>query len=128
MKTPEEQAEEYAYFIYDEFPDMRYEPRENCIQDWLAGYAAAREWHPIETAPKDGTEISILFEGINTPIPCLWGNCKEIMGDLPGLPDGSAIQRGWCSFVIDLLSDEPKPIPEWLTPTHWQSLPEPPKE
>lgn len=121
MKTPEEQAEEYSKGIPHGY-------RHYARMDWLAGYAAAREWHPIETAPKDGTEISILFEGITTPIPCLWGNCKEITGDMPGLPDGSIIERGWCSFVIDFFSDEPKPIPEWMVANHWQPLPEPPKE
>lgn len=66
------------------------------------------EWQPIETAPKDGTEIIVYTatKRITTAWFCeetkLWPH-DEVYSE-----DGEPCNVGW--------------------PTHWMPLPEPPKE
>lgn len=65
----------------------------------------AREWQPIETAPKDGT-----------PILGWWGLDRYFRGAVVRWVDPS---RGWeLSWSGERLVDPP---------THWQPLPPPPK-
>lgn len=84
------------------------------------------EWRPIETAPKDGTEI-ILFcpRGDGTP------------GKTYRLTSGSWFIPPTCTYTPDPEEDFDEP-PSWLSwdggfsentmmPTHWMPLPEPPK-
>ena len=54
MKTPEQKAEEYLKFIYDEcFDDHCYAPDvAQSKKDFLAGYKAANEWISVEDEPK----------------------------------------------------------------------------
>jgi hypothetical protein len=80
--------------------------------------AAAMNWQPIETAPKDGEEV-ILRHGSRVGSACWveWPATYE--------PDGCLIDEGGESWSIghdgDSWDDE-------KAPTHWMPLPEPPKE
>lgn len=73
-------------------------------------------WQPIETAPKDGTEI-IVFHPIAAvcaafcPAPGFAWHCMDGQNTVIGAVSGVSIPR-MTSFI------EP--------PTHWQPLPEPP--
>ena len=84
---------------------------------WRTKYLM-NNWQPIETAPKDGSEILLL-------IPLTWG---------VGSPEDSRIGTGtivgsyfwwkeklvWRNRTANFLNYE--------TPTHWQPLPEMPNE
>lgn len=63
---------------------------------------AARQWRPIETAPKDGSTVLLFFEALAYPImrSSFWA------------------ARHQCWYGVG---------PGW-EPTHWQPLPEPPEE
>ena len=64
------------------------------------------EWQPIETAPKDGSEVWAFNDE--------QGRMKWISGD------------GYALWVwADALLCDVDPSPE--SPTHWMPLPEPPK-
>ena len=69
----------------------------------------ARDWQPIETAPRDGTYILLDWflegGGGGHPEVAFWHSTKQL----------------WCSSR--LLNAE-----GYYSPTHWQPLPEPPKE
>lgn len=73
------------------------------------------EWLPIETAPRDGTDILVMYMHIETQIV---HNAFYI--DDPD--DGPA----WWSYDKSEVSRIR--LDGWMTPTHWMSLPEPPKE
>ena len=73
------------------------------------------KWQPIETAPKDGTEILLL-------IPLDWQSSTIIE---PRIGKGRYVATGWftCEGWLNRLG-------QWVneeTPTHWMPLPEPPK-
>lgn len=74
-------------------------------------------WQPIETAPKDGTEV--LLGGVSTPFA---------NGVNPAWVDiGSFEERGYCgscwySSATDRDGDRLD-----CDPTHWMPLPEPPE-
>lgn len=82
------------------------------------------DWQPIETAPKDGTKIDLLFpEPRGRTINCLW------LQDRWTGPNGGWFWRSatWDDF------GELLPEHEWnvnhyphMQPTHWMPLPEPP--
>ena len=60
MKTPEQKAEEYLKFIYDEsFDDPCYAPDvAQSKKDFLAGYKAANEWISVDDElPENDTQI-----------------------------------------------------------------------
>lgn len=61
------------------------------------------KWQPIETAPKDGTNILVYSESIGRMIA--WYKFNNY-------PFGD-----WFNLRFDIIS-----------PTHWMPLPEPPKE
>ena len=78
-------------------------------------------WQPIETAPKDGTDIIVMHVHIETQIvhAAFW-----IKGGADyGLDDDDT---GWWSY--DKSECSRIKLDNWLTPTHWMPLPEPPKE
>lgn len=60
------------------------------------------EWHPIETAPKDGSRFLAYERRDVSHYPCWW--CNDF-----------SIWEGW----QDDWDSEPEP-------THWMPLPEPP--
>jgi Protein of unknown function (DUF551) len=69
-----------------------------------------QQWQPIETAPKDGTVIWTLWNGVNnkTGEPSRYYNAAHF--DNEG--------GDWWDTGGDYVIDEP---------THWMPLPEPPK-
>jgi hypothetical protein len=76
-----------------------------------AAIACMQRWCPIETAPKDGTIIDLLFKG-NTRSPTRFTDCKWSDGE-------------WWSVEVD----EPMVCISHgeLQPTHWMPRPDPPK-
>ena len=78
---------------------------ENLIYDALVGSSC--QWQPIETAPRDGSEVLVCRAatkhfGSYCVVAAWWGNTK-----------------GWCV-------DDPM-YPLHFEPTHWMPLPAPPK-
>ena len=63
------------------------------------------EWQPIETAPKDKTDILVLSEG--RVVEAYW--------------EGSRSRGYWDSFFQSYESES-------LEPTHWMPLPAPPNK
>lgn len=78
-----------------------------CDCQFSAGGAVsgASEWRPIETAPRDGTEI-LATDGEN----------RFITAYLPSQCSGFGSIHSCCGYYKD------------LEPTHWMRLPEMPKE
>lgn len=77
--------------------------------------AAKVEWLPIETAPKDGTNILVMYTHIETQVVhnAFWMSEKDCWdGDNP---------VGWWSYVRSEVSREL--LDGWRTPTHWMPLP-----
>ena len=74
------------------------------------------EWQPIETAPKDGTNI-LGYNGEDVT-EMIWDDWPDDSGHM-----------GWCrsQFISGGMLDEAhfRVEPE---PTHWMPMPEPPKE
>ena len=71
-------------------------------------------WRPIETAPKDGSEVLLGFAG-NFEMDFYRWNPE--LADTPGHSDMPPEQRGWA----DRSSDPPREMP-----THWMII-EPPR-
>lgn len=67
-------------------------------------------WHPIETAPKDGTQILALYYGlmfgVETSMAVTWYDPE---------------QDSWWAGLKHICNLRPKHVP-----THWMLLPEPP--
>jgi len=92
------------------------------------------QWRPIETAPKDGTEIilyhpSETFEGNQYPARVSagawleWTNTVSEYHASTGVYLGQSVQNEgamWMSNDGGFREDSP--------PTHWMPLPEPPEE
>ena len=84
------------------------------------------EWQPIETAPRDGTEVLGVRADWGTPLIVRWTSCAEFLTDseLEGMDEATAYAEDWfgADFVqgCRLESDE--------TPTHWMPLPCAPDE
>ncbi len=70
-----------------------------------------REWRPIETAPKDGTEIILTGRYSRTAGPAIH-NREYVMRVTTGYWSANRWQTG--NFGM------------WEEPTHWKPLPEPP--
>lgn len=74
---------------------------------WDAATKAAREWQPIETAPRDGTHFSGVVDG---EVRCvMWGKTSH-------LP--------WRGFI---LVDQGVECADLCDPTRWMPLPQPPE-
>ena len=74
------------------------------------------EWQPIETAPKDGTEILLLKE-----IRWVNGDSKD-----GRIGNGYWIAPYWFEQKTEIWRSR---IDTWIdAPTHWMPLPEPPKK
>lgn len=78
--------------------------------------ARAGEWQPIETAPKDGTEL-LLWNGEH--IIGWWETGREFRG--------SDHFNDW-SFGYETVSGYDAGFKRVNKPTHWQPLPEPPEQ
>lgn len=73
--------------------------------------ASQPQWQPIDTAPKDGSDV------------LAWGpRWKQ--------PDYIHFRNGgWCEWVgLDTGEWEPITFSESFLPTHWMPIPEPPKK
>ena len=77
-------------------------------------------WQPIETAPKDGTEILLFERGEYGGISVLHWRREEHY--LNGKPTGFA-DTGWCTPGEHVSAE----FNAYFKPTHWHTLPEPPK-
>ena len=86
------------------------------------------EWQPIDTAPRDGTPFLLYCPGVNDwnrivgmpeIIVGLWHTKLDTRG--PGwFGDLGDVDQGYESTVAYF-------VREYLSPTHWMPLPEPPK-
>lgn len=73
------------------------------------------EWQPIETAPRDGTEIELLF-------PINWFNKLGRIGD------GNIIGNYWYDNACNIWRNRLDYHLEENRPTHWRPLSQPLKE
>jgi len=73
------------------------------------------EWQPIDTAPKDGTDIIVMYMHINTQIvhAAFWSNYEEGLDD----PD----IEGWWTYVWTEVGRTK--MDGRYSPTHWIPLP-----
>jgi hypothetical protein len=74
------------------------------------------EWQPIKTAPKDGTDVIVMYQHIDTQIVhnAFW------MGDSDDDPE----DIGWWSYEYS--EGSRIKLEDWMEPTHWMPLPAPP--
>lgn len=84
-------------------------------------------WQPIETAPRDGTEILAWRKDCGTII-IRWDSAESFMTDSEidkaGLTDDELFGKDWfCADFIQGCRLEGSEVP-----THWQPLPDPPSE
>ena len=68
-------------------------------------------WRPIETAPKDGTEILLYCPEWDTPYLGAWGHAEDSI--LDGWMSPDVLPLKWTELVE--------------SPTHWMPLPAPPE-
>lgn len=82
-------------------------------------------WQPIETAPRDGTDILVYYEFATVPIAHIarWDDGE--MWDSTGFSSQEEA-AGWWSNIESFVSQHK--LSGYNTPTHWMPLPEPPKE
>ena len=73
-------------------------------------------WQPIETAPRDGTEI-LMTNGVNVSSG-QWFSEYGGTYDQEGAPNGDGCDDGWSDWSGGMQPD----------PTHWMPLPSPPIE
>lgn len=71
------------------------------------------EWQPIETAPKDGTEV-LLFTAIPPTGLLAYPEPQIVSGYFDVVDDE------WCATVANVFGP-------FVEPTHWMPLPEAPK-
>lgn len=93
-----------------------------------AGYAVERKgWQPIETAPKDGSEILILAHGMAIQARFEPGRWSEDTPVSPAEYDGAV----WCAFddaqQFEIEEGAGENGGDWHgAVTHWMPLPAPP--
>ena len=73
------------------------------------------EWKPIETAPKDGTDVILLWKG---SVEFGWYNVQRN----PKFGEWSFYFSGSAAYSASNRD------PNCPNPTHWMPLPDPPKE
>jgi len=80
------------------------------------------EWQPIETAPKDGTDIIVGFDCASVwIIHIAWYRDGSPNTGCDGPED-----IGWWSYVTNSVGQDM--LTGHRTPTHWMPLPAPPNE
>jgi hypothetical protein len=82
---------------------------------------SAEGWRPIESAPKDGTQV--LIHGAHGAIVAWWGDREPVdfMSDAPHEPHMCWLGHSNGKYdPVALRLD-------YIEPTHWRPLPEPPK-
>ena len=98
------------------------EPRNKVLRDLIEDLRQALAqpeqepvaWLPIETAPKDGTNVLVMYVHINSQIVHngFWLGHDDT-------DDESEI--GWWSYEYSEVSRIK--LDDWMTPTHWSPLP-----
>ena len=83
------------------------------------------EWQPIETAPKDGTELLIWAKDVGVRVGYFGTEFNDA-------PEGSRPYAGWWSLAGEISPAFPawrdlEEVPARNEPTHWLPLPEPPQ-
>jgi len=73
------------------------------------------EWQPIETAPKDGSDVLVYCSDTGEQMTAYW-DTEAVAACNPSLP-----LPLWC--YARWINNEPI----YCIPTHWMPLPEPPK-
>lgn len=80
---------------------------------------SAQQWMSIESAPKDGTDVLVMYMHIDTQIVHNAFYAAESDG-------WEADSVGWWSYEHSEVSRVH--LTDWMTPTHWMPLPQPPIE
>jgi hypothetical protein len=91
---------------------------------FLAGIGHARAWRPIETAPKDGTDIIVGFDVATQWVihMAYWsGPENSDWQDMVDLGSCTDEDIGWWSYVRGSVSREL--LNGHRTPTHWIPMP-----
>ena len=106
-----------------EASDIAYEHALDDAISAINSIPAVDEWQPIETAPKDGTEI-LVWRSDAGVLLARWTSCAEFLTDaeLDKMSDDSAHQEDW--FCADFVAG--CRMQEDCDPTHWRPLPKPP--
>jgi hypothetical protein len=92
-----------------------------CIAEHTATLAQGffGKWMPIESAPKDGTDVHVTSSKWLMPVPAHFTSKGYLQKEYG---DQDCMEEGWypsCGFLFDL--------PEvTIDPTHWMPLPPPP--
>ena len=86
------------------------------------------EWQPIETAPKDGTEVLLLLNCADVWVVHIgWWRSREEWeesGKFCGGWDSVDDWEGWWSYTSNGVTQEK--LKGSRSPLYWMSLPEPP--
>lgn len=83
-------------------------------------------WQPIETAPKDGTDILVYYEFATVPIVHIayYDTDEHDLWKDQGF-DNKEDKIGWWSYVQNSVSQHK--LEGYSAPTHWMPLPDSPK-
>lgn len=93
------------------------EPEERArtaLESALRVAMAPKGWQPIETAPKDGTDVIVMYMHIETQIV----HNAFFMSEAE---DCEPQDVGWWTYTHSEVSREL--LNDWRTPTHWMPLP-----
>jgi hypothetical protein len=86
------------------------------------------DWQPIESAPKDGTDVLVLLDCASVPVVHLaWWRSREeweLSGQYCGGWDSAAEWEGWWSYTQNSTTQEK--LDGYRLPTHWMPMPTPP--
>jgi hypothetical protein len=88
-------------------------------RDCVGEVEQVSEWQPIETAPKDGTDVIVMYMHIETQ--CVFNAFYASEGH-----GWEKRDVGWWSYEHSEVSRIL--LNDFMTPTHWMPLPPPPKE
>lgn len=89
------------------------------------GLSVPAGWQPIETAPKDGTNILVFYTKASVDFCHIaWWDNGEFYKEqgYQNIEDAT----GWWSYIKDSFSSHK--LNGYDAPTHWMPLPQPPKE
>jgi hypothetical protein len=87
------------------------------------------KWQPIETAPRDGTDVLVYKDVATVPVVHIaWYRSEEEWRDHGGCLFGDTLEEyvGWWSYTRNSVTQEK--LEGYAEPTHWMPLPEPPED